>query len=107
MAAILKNGGHFEKLRWLTGFSYKADSTEYVCQIWCFFPEVKYFTCYLPSYMWTVRERKERFKITQLPLYVYNNGVSYPRLDTLIYSRLSLNRTKISTNFKGFNTNGS
>ena len=29
MAAILKNGGHFEKFRWLTGFSYKAASTEY------------------------------------------------------------------------------
>ena len=44
VAAILKNGRHFEFwnfFRWLTGFIKRAISKEYVCQFWCLFPEMK------------------------------------------------------------------
>ena len=44
VAAILKNGRHFEFwnfFRWLTGFIKRAISKEYVCQFWCLFPEIK------------------------------------------------------------------
>ena len=44
VAAILKNGRHFEFWnfsRWLMGFIKRAISKEYVCQFWCLFPEMK------------------------------------------------------------------
>ena len=44
VAAILKNGRHFEFwnfFRWLMGFIKRAISKEYVCQFWCLFPEMK------------------------------------------------------------------
>ena len=44
VAAILKNGRHFEFwyfFRWLTGFIKRAISKECVCQFWCLFPEMK------------------------------------------------------------------
>ena len=44
VAAILKNGRHFEFwnfFRWLRGFIKRAISKEYVCQFWCLFPEMK------------------------------------------------------------------
>ena len=43
------NGGHlgkwppFWKFRWLTGFFKRGTPTEHVCQIWCLYPEVKYY----------------------------------------------------------------
>ena len=51
MAAILKNGRHFEKIAWQTSFSEKASYFGHTCQIWCLYHKVNDFSVSRPTNM--------------------------------------------------------
>ena len=105
MAAILKNGGHFEYFFWLKAFFERGAHGECSCQICCLYHHLKDCFTYLPHYFVHTRAYVHTDQIAGAYLIV-GHGRLESALDFTAMTRFcafwwSENRTKLESALYG------